>query len=462
MMRINPEFQRNFWLEVSPNRLLAFPLCLAAWFYLLTLFNGGRWVFFYSSIWFFFFITGVWGAQRAAGSITSEIQGKTWLLQRLTSMNPWSMVWGKLFGGLIIAWYGGLLCLAAFIYSQIKLFDSAKWFLTSEGMVSAILYLIGAGLFCQIVGLMSGMALLKFNTYDSESSPRNNGSLLGLIIGVTLIIVAVGRVNHIPAITWYGIKISSIHFWLGSLYLAVAWGLAGIYMLMRKEFQMRCHPLIWFGFMLFVIAYCMGFEFSNIRNVWGEYSSGLNRIAAAFGISLVLAYGMMAWERTDGFALRQFLLRIKYRKYNEAVYEIPRWAISAAVACVMGAALVISFPMYKDAFSSPPLSPAGVVGALLCFMMRDLALVLYFHISANSRRAGLTSVVCLLFLYGVFPAMFYAADLDQFVDLFYPLYKPISVLQAIMPSLLQALILWTIVYVKWRRSKFHQSRLQPC
>jgi len=289
MIQINPEFQRNFWLEVSPQRLLAFPLCLAAWFYLLTLFDGGKWVFFYSSIWFFFFITGVWGAQRAAGSITSEIQGRTWLLQRLTSMKPWAMVWGKLFGGLIITWYGGMMCLAAFMYSQIKLFTGVKWFLTSEGLVSASFYLIGAGLLCQIVGLMSGMALLKFNKHDRLSA-RNNGSLLGLAIGVILIIVAVGRVNQIPAITWYGIKFSSIYFWLGSLYLAVAWGLIGLYMLMRKEFQMRCHPLVWFVFMVSVIFYCMGFEFSNFRNVWGEYSSALNRISAAFGLTLFLVY----------------------------------------------------------------------------------------------------------------------------------------------------------------------------
>lgn len=453
---------RNFWLEITPQRLIIFPTILFAWFYLLTLFDGGRWVFFYTSIYFFFFITGVWGAQRAAGTVISEIQGKTWLLQRLTSMKPWSMVWGKLLGGLIITWYGGLLCLVAFIYSQKMLFDDVTWFLTSEDLLSANLYLIGSGVFCQVIGMISGMAHLKFNKFGDKLSSRNNGSLMGLIFGIALIVLVVGRVNHIPTITWYGIKFSSIHFAMGSLYLAVAWGLTGLYMLMRKEFQMRCHPLVWLGFLAYVILYAMGFEYSNIKNVWGEYSTELNRLTVAFVLTVFLVYGMMAWERTDGFGLRQFLLRIEFGKYQEAIYEFPRWVIAAVVSFLMAGILMIIFPMYKDVFTSPPLSPNGFILALMCFMIRDLALILYFHISDKPRRAGLNSVVCLIFLYGLIPAIIYSADLQKFIYLFYPLYEPVSVLKAILPSFLQALVLCIMVYVKWRGSKFHQSKLQPC
>jgi len=461
-MKINPEFLRNFWLEISPQRLIILPTILFAWFYLLTLFEGGRWVFFYTSIYFFFFITGIWGAQRAAGTITSEIQGKTWLLQRLTSLKPWSMVWGKLFGGLIITWYGGILCLAAFIYSQQVLFHDVTWLLTSEDLITANLYLIGSGIFCQIIGMISGMAHLKFNKLGNKLSSRNNGSLMGLIFGFALIVFVVGRVNHIPTITWYGIKFSSIHFAMGSLYSAVAWGLAGLYMLMRKEFQMRCHPIVWLGFLSYTIFYTMGFEYSNIKNVWGEYSTELNRITVAFGITVFLVYGMMAWERTDGFGLRQFLLRIKFGKYLEAIYEFPRWVITAVVSFMMAGILMVSFPMYIDAYTSPPLSPNGFIMALMCFMVRDLAIILYFHISDKPKRAGLNSVVSLIFLYGLIPAIIFSADMEQFIFLFYPLYEPASIWKAILPSFLQALILCIIVYVKWRASKFHQSKLQPC
>jgi hypothetical protein len=461
-MKINPEFLRNFWLEITPQRLIIFPTILFAWFYLLTLFDGGRWVFFYTSIYFFFFITGVWGAQRAAGTITSEIQGKTWLLQRLTSMKPWSMVWGKLFGGLIITWYGGVLCLLAFIYSQKVLFDDVIWLLTSENLLTANLYLIGSGLFCQIVGMISGMAHLKFNKFGDKLSSRNNGSLMGLIFGVALIVLVVGRVNHIPTITWYGSKFSSIYFAMVSLYLAVAWGLTGLYMLMRREFQMRCHPVVWLGFLIFIIFYIMGFEYSIIKNIWGEYSTELNRLTIAFLIIVFFVYGMMAWERTDGFGLRQFLLRLKYRRYEEAIYEFPRWVISAVISFVMAGILMVCFPIYSDVFTSPPLSPNGFIISLMCFMVRDLALILYFHISDKPKRAGLNSVVCLIFLYGLIPAIIFSADMDQFVYLFYPLYEPVSIWKSILPSLLQALILCTLVYVKWRASKFHQSKLQPC
>jgi hypothetical protein len=171
---------------------------------------------------------------------------------------------------------------------------------------------------------------------------------------------------------------------------------------------------------------------------------------------------MMAWERTDGFGLRQFLLRLKYRRYEEAIYEFPRWVISAVISFVMAGILMVCFPIYSDVFTSPPLSPNGFIISLMCFMVRDLALILYFHISDKPKRAGLNSVVCLIFLYGLIPAIIFSADMDQFVYLFYPLYEPVSIWKSILPSLLQALILCTLVYVKWRASKFHQSKLQPC
>ena len=171
---------------------------------------------------------------------------------------------------------------------------------------------------------------------------------------------------------------------------------------------------------------------------------------------------MMAWERTDGFGLRQFLLRLKFGMYQEAIYEFPRWVISAVISFIMAGILMIAFPIYVDVFTSPPLSPNGFIVALICFMIRDLALILFFHISDKPKRAGLNSVVCLIFLYGLMPAIIFSADLEQFIFLFYPMYEPVAFWKAVLPSFLQALVLCIIVYVKWRSSKFHQSKLQPC
>ena len=111
----NPEFKRNLWLEFSPQRLLLMPLMLAL-IAALTIFlseqdNAS------SNLHLVFSILGGllavgWGSFAVMHSINSEISERTWDQQRLCSLTPWQMAWGKLLGASAYAWYGALLCAA--------------------------------------------------------------------------------------------------------------------------------------------------------------------------------------------------------------------------------------------------------------------------------------------------------------------------------------------------------------
>src|SRR5215470_10783166 len=111
MRGINPELQRNLWLELSARRLIIIPIIvgiiLSPWIVLHTDLGSasdtGRWLF--------DLLVPVWGTWLVANSVVSEIRSRTWDLQRLSALSPWEMLWGKLIGAPIMVWYAGGLCL---------------------------------------------------------------------------------------------------------------------------------------------------------------------------------------------------------------------------------------------------------------------------------------------------------------------------------------------------------------
>ena len=145
-MRLNAELQRNLWLEVSWQRLIAIPAVLGGFYYLIFSNAGNsKALLLFASFWVFLAAAGLWGANQAENSLAGEVQAGTWPLQRLTSIAPWSMTWGKLFGSTLVSWYIGLISLLVFtgtliIYPANELVPRTadEWNLLSEGTSVAI------------------------------------------------------------------------------------------------------------------------------------------------------------------------------------------------------------------------------------------------------------------------------------------------------------------------------------
>jgi len=111
---VNPELQRNLWLEFSLHRLVVMPCVLALLFLCAALGtqpNSDVGVT-TTGLLLFIGLAGFWGARRAADAVTEEFRGKTWDGQRMSALGPWAMTWGKLVGSTSYAWYGALMCLA--------------------------------------------------------------------------------------------------------------------------------------------------------------------------------------------------------------------------------------------------------------------------------------------------------------------------------------------------------------
>ncbi|HEY5720670.1 MAG TPA: hypothetical protein VIW02_09840, partial [Gammaproteobacteria bacterium] len=117
-MELNPELRRNLWLELGPQRLLLMPLVLGLLFALAyALADGvdaGRYAVAVTAAIAYGLVCVLWGMHLAGEAVLGEVAARTWDWQRMSSVAPWSMTWGKLLGSTLYPWYAALFCLPAF------------------------------------------------------------------------------------------------------------------------------------------------------------------------------------------------------------------------------------------------------------------------------------------------------------------------------------------------------------
>ncbi len=106
---MNPEFRRQLWLEITPQRLIIMPLVLASIATLNS--NAGNIFGPHLGVKIYLVFMLVWGTRRAISSLADEIRDKTWDTQKMSALSAWDMTMGKMFGGTIFVWYGGAICL---------------------------------------------------------------------------------------------------------------------------------------------------------------------------------------------------------------------------------------------------------------------------------------------------------------------------------------------------------------
>jgi len=118
---MNPELQRNIWLNLTTWRLIGMPVVLGMVFFSVAwsvgLLSPGSWLEAVAPVarWFYVALVIVWGTWLAARAVVGEIRDRTWDGQRLSTLHPWTMLWGKLFGATIFVWYGGAMCLTVIL-----------------------------------------------------------------------------------------------------------------------------------------------------------------------------------------------------------------------------------------------------------------------------------------------------------------------------------------------------------
>lgn len=426
-MNLNPEFQRQLYLECSQARLIGIPLTLATIFALSYLIDGHQLgnLTAKAALTLFMFITPLWGARQAMTSITEEYRDRTWDTQRLSALGAWDMTWGKLLGSTIMTWYGGIICLSVYALATEEA-AALPWLL---------FYCFGSALLLQGGSLLLGLLAVQREQNKSDS--------IFLITVVAFFSMMPWLMNtsesdyyHMPsAISWYGLLIDDFRMYQLSLLSALFWCIVGSYRLTAQALGMRTLPWVWLGFVAFLIIYLGGFIPGS------TYSFSL----AVLAVCVALTYVGVVVERNDAMRIKRLFTYFSEGNWRRAGEEMPIWWLSLALT--IPAALWLSFGNqtlhgFSAVFHFYPL-------AIVLILLRDCAIYLYYFYGKNPQRAFSTTLLAALFLYGILPGLFSAIGLSLLSTLSFPLWAETNA-GAVLCSLLQTGLILSLLYRRWK------------
>ena len=409
---MNPEFQRQLWLQFSPTRLALLPVLLAACFAAVGLSGTDHpaSALAYSGASLFGLLVWGMGTLAAGASVMDEITERTWDQQRMSAMRPWAMTWGKLAGAAAYGWYGGAFSLLVAVPASVLAGEP-------PGLV---LRLALAGV---LVGLLLQAMLIAVNLQLAKVGGRmarrgglsvlllallwGTGPLLGLLEGAAMI--------------WWGQSFDRLNFTLASLALFAACALGAAWRSMAEMLAVRQLPWGWPALALMLTAYLAGFAPEHRLTVFGV--TGL-AACAAFTYFALLAEPQPRplWQRV--------VTRLDSGQWRAALRQLPRWPTTLALALPFAVLVWRTLPAQSDA--SGALSGwGGALGAgglhalvVVMLMTRDCALALFLAFSPTGRRPVLGFWVLMGVLYGLLPWLLRGLHNDMLLGLAQPLFTP--------------------------------------
>lgn len=395
-MTLNPEFRRNLWLQLSPQRLIAAPAVLLAP-YLLVLQLGWPSPAVMAELWrwAFWLIVVLWGTRRAADSLAEEVAGGTWDGQRMSALGAWSMGWGKLLGGTAFVWYCGLLCLTLYAVASLAL-------RAPEAVAWTALLLVLVGLLAQAVALAGSLVFLR-RMSGARRLPVTFSQLAGLAIFLMLPVgpFLAAEWRELAGLEWFGLPAGTPGFGLASLLLFLGWALLAIHRLMRAELQFRTWPWAVAAFALFLMVYLVGFQHGLLRAVGAPAALWL---ATPIAVGTVLLYAALFAEAKDVVRYRWFLAALRAGDAGRALGLAPLWLPLYLILCGLVFAVLLSAegllaPVETPLFELPQAS-RWLALALLLFAARDIAFVLWLGFGSPRGRSDLAALIYLAVLYG--------------------------------------------------------------
>lgn len=438
-MRANPEILRRVWLEMNPARVICLALILLAIYVLAYLVADGYHEFLSlcrkMSLGGIVVLPGVWGTRLVVEALTEEIRGRTWELQRMTPLSPWEMTMGKLIGGPIYAWYGGLLFIPPYLFSIWGLAELGRGAWHLANLLLTVVLFHGLALTFALIGVR------KARFWNAEMPPAMPFYLL-LGLGLLLWMTG-GPLHHFgrSRLVWYGISAENPSFLTGSLLFFAFWAVVGAYRSMRRELQVGGVPWVWLAFLVTIMFYAAGMDV--LRWEWeggGRLAGGL--ISAGF-IGVLAAYASLFAEVKDPVEERRLFAAVEEGDWRAAAESLPLWAAPVVLTGLICALLMAArHPLFSGFF---PL-------VVYLFLLRDMGLVLLAHRVAKPRRADAAAVIWLLLLYVLCPMLVGTATKSQIaVSFFLPFPAESGALQPIF-VFLQAAAVAALLARRPRRS----------
>jgi hypothetical protein len=427
---MNPEFERNVWLELTPRRTLMMAGLLALTFFAASLAEGAEWGPSGVASLLYYVLVVVWGSRNAAMSVVGEIRDRTWDTQRLSSLSAATMTWGKLFGSTIYNWLGGAICLVVMMTNLVTHLGPAT-------AAAELVYYLGIGVIAQSASLLASLIAIGRRQAHSRLD-QFVYQAFGLVAALAVYYIwskagpSISPSNRQAAadvIPWWGASMNAGAFLLTSLAIFAGWTLLGCYREMRLELKMRNGPLVWIAFLVFMGIYVAGFDawLSPQMKAWDAIAL---RLLLAGTTYILLTYVMVLLEPKDRVHYRWMAGQIGAGHTANGLSGLQAWMMSYVATLVVGVAL--SLWLLHDvsvAGSGQPL-----VLAELGFITRDVALFVLMQTLPGRRRGDLGALAVLFVLYVLAPAIVDGLGAKSVLFVFFP--------QLFAPTWLGALAAW--------------------
>lgn len=421
---MNPELQRNLWLETSPRRLgwagLAVVLIYGAAILLAKLSDAPATLKALGLAGQFLFFGGayVWAVRNAGGAVMGEIGQRTWDFQRLSAISPWAMTWGKLVGATSLAWVVALSGLV--VAAAVRPEENVGPTLISAIAVAVLMQAVA--LWASLVGVRKARAEGRLPSMRSVA-----GGFFIALIGLWLLSTVgravngashLGGLDHLWAwgrgatMNWWDLAVPLDLFAMLATLMFAAWALTGAWRLMRLEMLMRNSPWVWVGFLAFLALFVGGLvpgDFGRQGDTLDPAAAHLFRAVAVGVVLLIALYASAFVEPADRVRLRLFGAAAR-RGQGKTVLEltplvVPALIFTALAAIVIGVSAA-HFEHLKAASGDPdplggPLArfaPLAVAAGFL-FVLRDIGVIFFFRFGPRPRRGDFAAVVGLVLVY---------------------------------------------------------------
>lgn len=427
---MNPEFQRNLYLEFSFARLVGMPAFLLVIFSLTYSIDDKSFdkVTAYTALGLYIAIVLFWGAKQASESILDELRNNTWDIQRTSAISPWSLAWGKLLGSTLFNWYGGLLCLLVYSIAIPK----------PEHLILTWVYSLSCGLLAQGLSLLTSLFALRRRL--NVNSSFNYLFVLFALFFIITFMINIDK-SYDKTLYWYGEPYNVAYFYAISLIIACFWTVIGIYRLLSEEFRIRTLPWVLVFFIAFLVFYLTGLmdRAENIlhRNMLTD------GILVGFLVCTTMTYVLIFIDNNSPMKARKLWVYTEQEKWLRVLQELPSWLVSLILS--LPPMLILALLSNKEVVTEIHLYPV----VIFLLMLRDISILLFFSYAPNPKRAMGLTLMYLICLYGLLPAIFKGLDAKTIAEFILPILSENRV-SAIIFSLVQTTAIGFLLFQRWQ------------
>jgi len=294
------------------------------------------------------------------------------------------MTWGKLLGATIFQWYGGVLCLLV-LFIALFAENSRHACLIVASLVALAVLLHAANL----------AITLHIFSQNKRGTLRNN--LAPLLFLLLVLAALLGRMleKNERAILWWHFSIETEWFWFVSIAVFALWAVFGAWRVMKNAMQEPSVSWVWPCFALFMGGYFAGFH----------AAPNFARFALwALVLATVMSYAAILSCQHHRVQWQALQLRAQRGDWLGFLQRLPMWL--SGVLLVLVLSVVLQFHALGQILPDddlPPILKLVPPIAIALMLLRDTALLYFFALAKQNKRAMATTVLYLALINSVLP-----------------------------------------------------------